>query len=215
MSPPPRPLRVGLTGGIASGKTLVSRMFAARGVPVIDTDELAREVVAPGSDGLAAVRARFGDGVLAADGSLDRRALRARVFADPDARRDLEAITHPRIRALVEARSAAAGGRYQVIVIPLLVESGRRTPVDRVLVVDCPESLQLERLLRRDGGSREQAEAILAAQASRAQRLAVADDVIVNAADPQAVESEVDALHRRYLALSPVADSDGRGGLRP
>jgi dephospho-CoA kinase len=216
MSPsPPRPLRIGLTGGIASGKTLVSRQFAALGVPVIDTDELAREVVAPGSEGLAAVRERFGDDVLAADGSLDRRALRARVFADPQARRDLEGITHPRIRALVEARAAAAGGPYQIIVIPLLVESGRRTTVDRVLVVDCPESLQLERLLARDGGSREQAEAILAAQASRAQRLAVADDVIVNTGEPQAVAAEVAALHQRYLALSAATDSDAVGGLRP
>jgi dephospho-CoA kinase len=212
---PPRPLRIGLTGGIASGKTLVSRQFATLGVPVIDTDELAREVVAPGSDGLTAIRARFGDGVLAADGTLDRRALRALVFADPDARRDLETITHPRIRALVEARSAAAGGAYQVIVIPLLVESGRRTTVDRVLVVDCPESLQLERLLRRDGGSREQAEAILAAQATRAQRLAVADDVITNTGDPAAVEAAVAALHRRYLELSAAADGRATGGLRP
>jgi dephospho-CoA kinase len=213
--PPPRPLRIGLTGGIASGKTLVSRQFAALGVPVIDTDELAREVVAPGSDGLAAIRTRFGDTVLAADGTLDRRGLRARVFADPDARRDLEAITHPRIRALVEARSAAAGGPYQIIVIPLLVESGRRTTVDRVLVVDCPESLQLERLLARDGGSREQAEAILAAQATRAQRLAVADEVIVNTGDPAAVGAEVAALHRRYLDLSVAADGGAKGGLRP
>jgi dephospho-CoA kinase len=212
---PPRPLRIGLTGGIASGKTLVSRLFAARGVPVIDTDELAREVVAPGSEGLAAIRTRFGDAVLAADGTLDRRALRARVFADPDARRDLEAITHPRIRALVDSRAATAGGAYQVIVIPLLVESGRRTTVDRVLVVDCPEALQLDRLLRRDGGSREQAEAILAAQATRAQRLAVADDVIVNTGEPQAVEAEVAALHARYLELSAAADARATGGLRP
>jgi dephospho-CoA kinase len=212
---PPRPLRIGLTGGIASGKTLVSRLFATLGVPIVDTDELAREVVAPGSDGLAAIRARFGDGVLAADGTLDRRALRARVFADPDARRDLEAITHPRIRALVESRSAAADGPYQIIVIPLLVESGRRTTVDRVLVVDCPEALQLDRLLRRDGGSREQAEAILAAQATRAQRLAVADDVIVNTGDPQAVETQVAALHARYLDLSAAANDRATGGLRP
>lgn len=214
-APPPRPLRIGLTGGIASGKTLVSRLFAALGVPVIDTDELAREVVAPGSEGLAAVRARFGDAVLATDGTIDRRALRARVFSDPDARRELEAITHPRIRALVEARSAMAGGAYQILVIPLLVESGRRTTVDRVLVVDCPESLQLERLLRRDGGSREQAEAILAAQATRAQRLAVADDVIVNTGDPRAVETEVAALHRRYLDLSVTTDDGASDGLRP
>jgi dephospho-CoA kinase len=214
-APPPRPLRIGLTGGIASGKTLVSRLFADLGIPVIDTDELAREVVQPGSEGLAAIRARFGDGVLAVDGALDRRALRARVFADPAARRDLEAITHPRIRALVEARAAAAGGPYQIIVIPLLVESGRRTPVDRVLVVDCPEALQLERLLRRDGGSREQAEAILAAQATRTQRLAAADDVIVNAGDREAVSAEVVALHRRYLELAAAAETSAAGGLRP
>jgi dephospho-CoA kinase len=193
----------------------VSRQFAALGIPVIDTDELAREVVSPGSEGLAAVRARFGDDVLTPDGSLDRRALRTRVFADPQARRDLEGITHPRIRALVEARAATAGGPYQIIVIPLLVESGRRTMVDRVLVVDCPETLQLERLLARDGGSREQAEAILAAQASRAQRLAIADDVIVNTGDPRAVAAEVAALHQRYLALSAATDTGPAGGLRP
>jgi dephospho-CoA kinase len=211
----PRPLCIGLTGGIASGKTLVSRQFAALGVPVIDTDELAREVVAPGSEGLAAVVARFGAGVLAGDGSLDRRALRAHVFADPQARRDLEGITHPRIRALVEARAAAAGGAYQVIVIPLLVESGRRTTVDRVLVVDCPESLQLERLLAAAAVACEQAEAILAAQASRAQRLAAADDVIVNTGAPDAVAAEVAALHQRYLALSATGDGAAAGGLRP
>lgn len=208
-----RAFRVGLTGGIASGKTLVSRLFAAHGVPVIDTDELAREVVAPGSAGLAAVRARFGDAVIAPDGQLDRRALRARVFADPAARRDLEAITHPRIRALVEQRAAAAQGPYQVHVVPLLVEAGREASVDRVLVVDCPEALQIARLLQRDGGGREQAEAILAAQATRAQRLAVADDVIVNDGDPRQVEAAVAALHDRYIALA--RDAGRRAGLRP
>jgi dephospho-CoA kinase len=195
-------LRIGLTGGIASGKSLVSRLFAARGVPVIDTDELAREIVEPGTEGLAAIRERFGAAVIGDDGRLDRRALRELVFGAPEARRDLEAITHPRIRALLERRSAAAGGPYQVLVIPLLLESGRRTAVDRVLVVDCPESLQLERLMRRDGSSRTQAEAILAAQASRAERLAAADDVIRNDGDPAAVEHAVAALHQRYLALA-------------
>lgn len=198
-------LRIGLTGGIASGKTLVSRLFAARGVPVIDTDELAREAVEPGTEGLAAIRERFGESVIGADGRLDRRALREHVFRSSEARRDLEAITHPRIRALLEQRSATAGGPYQILVIPLLAETGRRTPVDRVLVVDCPESLQIERLMRRDGSSREQAEAILAAQASRAERLALADDVIRNDGDPAAVETAVAALHQRYLALAAEA----------
>jgi dephospho-CoA kinase len=194
-------LHVGLTGGIASGKSTVARLFAARGVPVIDTDDLAREAVAPGSDGLAAVVARFGPGVLAADGSLDRRALRRIVFESESekARRDLEAITHPRIRALLTQRSSEAGGAYQIWVIPLLVEGKGRVRVDRVLLVDCPEALQIERVMQRDGSSREQAEAILAAQASRAERLSAADDVIVNDGDPARLEARVAELHQIYL----------------
>jgi dephospho-CoA kinase len=194
-------LHVGLTGGIASGKSTVARLFAARGVPVIDTDDLAREAVAPGSDGLAAVVARFGPGVLAADGSLDRRALRRIVFESESekARCDLEAITHPRIRALLTQRSSEAGGAYQIWVIPLLVEGKGRVRVDRVLLVDCPEALQIERVMQRDGSSREQAEAILAAQASRAERLSAADDVIVNDGDPARLEARVAELHQIYL----------------
>jgi dephospho-CoA kinase len=196
-------LHVGLTGGIASGKSTVARLFAARGVPVIDTDDLAREVVAPGSEGLAAVMARFGAGVIAPDGSLDRRALRRIVFESEsesrNARRDLEAITHPRIRALLQQRAQAAGGAYQIWVIPLLVEGNGRVQVDRVLLVDCPEALQIERVMRRDGSSREQAEAILAAQASRAARLSAADDVIVNDGDPARLEARVAELHQAYL----------------
>jgi len=194
-------LHVGLTGGIASGKSTVARLFAARGVPVIDTDDLAREAVAPGSDGLAAVVARFGPGLLAADGSLDRRALRRIVFESESekARRDLEAITHPRIRALLTQRSSEAGGAYQIWVIPLLVEGKGRVRVDRVLLVDCPEALQIERVMQRDGSSREQAEAILAAQASRAERLSAADDVIVNDGDPARLEARVAELHQIYL----------------
>ncbi len=195
--------RVGLTGGIASGKTTVSRLFAALGVPIIDSDELAREVVAPGTAGLAAIVARFGAGVLQADGSLDRRALRERVFADPAARRDLEAITHPAIRAEMDRRSATAGGAYQILAIPLLVEGGTaRGRVDRVLVVDCPEGLQLRRVMARDGSTEAQARAVLAAQASRAARLAAADDVIVNDGDLAALRDRVAALHAQYLSAA-------------
>lgn len=192
-------LHVGLTGGIASGKSTVARLFASLGVPVIDTDDLAREVVAAGSEGLAAVVARFGAGIVAADGSLDRRALRRIVFESESDRRDLEAITHPRIRALLQQRAQAAGGVYQIWVIPLLVEGKGRIRVDRVLLVDCPEALQIERVMQRDGSSREQAEAILAVQASRAARLSAADDVIVNDGDPARLEARVAELHQTYL----------------
>lgn len=191
--------RVALTGGIASGKSTVAELFAARGVPVIDTDLIARQVVEPGEPALAAVIAAFGRGVLGADGRLDRPRMRERVFGDPAARRRLEAILHPAIRAELERQSRAAGGPYQLLVIPLLVESGRRDHVDRVLVVDVPEATQIERLIRRDGASREQAQAALRAQATREARLAFADDVIENTADLTALEPRVDELHRDYL----------------
>jgi dephospho-CoA kinase len=197
-----RTFRVGLTGGIASGKSTVARLFEALGVPVIDTDVLAREVVAPGQPLLQQIAERFGAGVLAADGSLDRAALRTLVFADPAARTDLEQLTHPAIRALLEERSAAAGGQYQVHVIPLLVETAGRSRVDRVLVVDCSEDLQIRRLQARDGSTLEQARKILAAQATRAARLAVADDVIVNDGELAAVRDQVAELHARYRRLA-------------
>lgn len=192
-------LRIGLTGGIASGKSTVERLFAAHGVPVIDSDVIAREVVAPGTPGLALVRARFGDAVLLEDGSLDRRALRRLVFEDPTARRDLEAIVHPLIRRAMTEQSAAAKGPYQINVIPLLVEGGRRAGIDRVLVVDCPEALQIERVMQRDQVTEPEARAILAAQTSRSARLAAADDVIVNDGDAAALQAQVDALHAIYL----------------
>jgi dephospho-CoA kinase len=195
-------LRIGLTGGIASGKSTVERLFAAQGVPIIDSDVIAREVVAPGMPGLAQIHARFGDAVLLADGSLDRRALRRLVFADPAARRDLEAIVHPLIRAAMAEQSAAAGGPYQINVIPLLVEGGRRAGIDRVLVVDCPESLQIERVMQRDQVTETEARAILAAQTTRAARLAAADDVIVNDGDATALQAQVDALHAKYLRMA-------------
>ena len=197
-----RVFRVGLTGGIASGKSTVARLFEALGIPVIDTDVLAREVVAPGEPLLMQIAARFGAGVLAADGSLDRAALRAIVFADPAARADLEQLTHPAIRARLEASSAVLGGPYQLLVIPLLVETGGRTPVDRVLVVDCSETLQVRRLQARDGATLEQARQILRAQATREARLALANDVIVNEGDLGAVRDRVASLHAIYAKLA-------------
>ena len=150
---PPR-FRVGLTGGIASGKTTVAQRFIELGVPVIDADEVARAVVAPGQPALAAVVARFGSGIIGADGSLDRRSLRGRVFADAAARRDLEAILHPAIRVEMERQSAAADGPYVVLSIPLLVEGGdARSRVDRILVIDADEAVQLARVQARDGSS--------------------------------------------------------------
>lgn len=200
-----RPFRVGLTGGIASGKTTVARLFEALGVPVIDTDVLARDVVAPGEPLLAKIAERFGAKVLAADGSLDRAALRSVVFSDAAARTDLEQLTHPAIRTRLEALSAAAGGDYQIHVIPLLVETQGRKNVDRVLVVDCSEELQIRRLQARDGSSLEQARAILAAQTSRAARLAIADDVIVNDGELAPLRDQVAALHLRYRNLGRQA----------
>jgi dephospho-CoA kinase len=193
------PFRVALTGGIASGKTAVANFFASHGVPVIDTDVIAREVVEPGQPALAAVVDAFGTGVLAADGRLDRPRLRERIFGDAEARRRLEAILHPAIRAEMERQSRAAGGPYQVLVIPLLAEGGRRDHIDRVLVVDVPEATQIERLVRRDGVSRDQADAALRAQASRDARLAFADDVIENTGDVAALETRVAKLHGNYL----------------
>lgn len=195
------PFRVALTGGIASGKTAVANLFAAHRVPVIDTDVIAREVVEPGQPALAAVVDAFGAQVLAEDGRLDRPRLRDQIFGDADARRRLEAILHPAIRAEMERQSQAAGGPYQVLVIPLLVEGGRRDHVDRVLVVDVPEATQIERLVRRDGVTREQAEAALRAQASREARLAFADDVIENTGDLAALRGRVALLHEKYLKL--------------
>lgn len=202
--------RVALTGGIASGKSAVAALFAAHGVPVADSDVIAREIVAPGSPALAAVRAQFGEGVLQADGSLDRRALRERVFANPAARRDLEAITHPAIRARMQEWSRTAGGPYQIHMIPLLVEGGGRRDFDRVLVVDCPENLQVQRVMQRDGVDEASARRVLAAQASRGERLAIADDVIVNDGDRDKLSIEVEVLHRRYLQLSVYATKGAR-----
>jgi dephospho-CoA kinase len=195
-------IRIGLTGGIASGKSTVAELFGARGVPIIDTDRIAREVVEPGQPPLERLVERFGKGILTPDGHLDRPKLREIVFSDPKARADLEALTHPAIGSAVEALAAAAGGPYQILVIPLLVEKGLTGRVDRVLVVDCSEELQLERLQRRDGSSNEQARAMLSAQASRAARLKAAHDVIHNESDLAGLRDQVASLHQRYLELA-------------
>lgn len=201
MSVSARVFRVGLTGGIASGKSTAAGFFAALGVPILDSDQIAREVVEPGQPPLERLVERFGTSILTPDGRLDRPALRNIVFSDPRARADLEALTHPAIGAAMEARSAVAGGPYQILVIPLLVEKNLSSHVDRVLVVDCDEALQVSRLRQRDGSTREQAEAILKVQAPRATRLEAADDVISNDADVDSVQKQVAALHARYLKL--------------
>ena len=198
-----RPYRVALTGGIASGKSTVANLFAALGVPVIDTDLIARTVVEPGQQALAAVVAAFGSDVLDADGRLDRRRMRERIFSDREAQRRLEAILHPAIRSAMERQSREAGGVYQVLVVPLLTEGGRRDHVDRVLLVDVPEAVQVERLISRDGVTHEQAQAALSAQASRAARLAWADDLVANTGridDLRTRIVQLDALYRRLAA---------------
>jgi len=202
--PASRAFRVALTGGIASGKTTVANLFAAHGIPLVDTDLIAREVVEPGQPVLGAVARAFGDDVLCPDGRLDRRLLREIIFDDPTARARLEAILHPAIRAEMERQSAAAAqaGPYQVLVIPLLAEGGRRDHVDRVLVVDAPETVQIERLMARDSVTREQAQASLRAQAKRETRLGIADDVVTNTGRIEDLREQVAALHERYVKLA-------------
>jgi dephospho-CoA kinase len=194
-------LRIGLTGGIASGKSTVAQRFIELGVPVIDADEAARAVVQPGQPGLARVVEKFGAGILTADGDLDRRALRNQVFSDPALRKELEGILHPLIQAEMERSATAAAGPYLVMAIPLLVEGGGKSRVDRILVVDVDESVQLQRVMARDSCTLEQARAILAAQASRADRLKAADDVLVNTGAVSELHQAVDRLHERYLRL--------------
>lgn len=195
-------LRVGLTGGIASGKSSVAEHFARLGATVIDTDQIARDVVEPGEPALAALVGALGSGILGPDGWLDRAALRRRLFADAALRRRVEGILHPAILGEMERRARAAGGPYQLLVIPLLAETGRPAIVDRVLVVDCPESVQIERLMRRDGTDEAEARQALAAQAGRAERLSLADDTVDNGGPPGALAAQVAALDGRYRALA-------------
>jgi dephospho-CoA kinase len=194
---------VGLTGGIGSGKSTVSDLFAARGVPIVDTDVIAHRITAPHGVAMPKIEAEFGPDFVAADGSLDRARMRTLVFSDESARRRLEAITHPLIRSETERETLEAQGPYVIVVVPLLVESGRwKSRVDRVLTVDCSLETQIARVMQRNGFSREQVLAIIARQATREARLAAADDVIVNdSSSRDQLDSQVQAQHLRYLAL--------------
>ncbi|MFG6179200.1 dephospho-CoA kinase [Halomonas sp. THAF12] len=200
------PLIVGVTGGIASGKSTVARAFAALGIPWVDADDVAREVVEPGEPALAAIAERYGKHVLQPDGELDRRALREIVFADPSERRWLESVTHPRIRQrLLERLDAFRGNHahpYALLVSPLLFESGQHQLVDRVLVIDVPESLQIRRTASRDDVDETQARAIVAAQMPRDRRLARADDILDNDTDKAGLTGQVAELDRLYRALA-------------
>jgi len=204
-----RRLRIGLTGGIASGKSTVGKRFRELGVPVIDADEAARAVVEPGKPGFTAVIQRFGAGLVAENGELDRRALRTLIFGDIELRQALESILHPLIRSDMEQSAAAAVGPYIVMAIPLLVEGGSRARIDRILVVDVEEAVQLQRLMARDGSSLEQARAIVASQSSRPVRLAAADDVLTNSGTVTELLQKVDALHAQYLR---IAEGRRQGG---
>ncbi|WP_310451357.1 dephospho-CoA kinase [Sulfuritalea sp.] len=200
---------VGLTGGIGSGKSAVADLFAERGILVVDTDAVAHALTAPGGAAMPAIRAEFGEAVAAADGALDRAAMRARVFADGSAktlaRKRLEAILHPMIRSESERLLAADASRspYAILMVPLLIEAGSyRERVDRIAVVDCAEATQIARVISRNGLAREEVQRILAAQATRAERLAAADDVIDNDGDLAALRPQIERLHVNYLAYA-------------
>nr|WKF57381.1 Dephospho-CoA kinase [Paraburkholderia busanensis] len=198
---------VGLTGGIGSGKSTVADLFAAHGVPLVDTDLIAHRITAPHGIAMPSIAAEFGPSFVAADGSLDRARMRALVFSDETARKRLEGITHPLIRAETEREQREARGPYVIVVVPLLVESGTwKTRVNRVLAVDCSVETQIARVMRRNGFNREQVEAIIARQATREARLAAADEVIDNdGASLDSLQKQVDAQHRAYLALAADA----------
>jgi dephospho-CoA kinase len=196
---------VGVTGGIGSGKSTVCEEFAALGAPVIDTDQVARAVVAPGTPGLAAVVAAFGQDILNDQGELDRRRMRQQVFANPALRQQLEAILHPLIRAGTQEKIDAAGYPYCLVCIPLLVERGGVNRVDRVLVIDVPEAVQIARVIARDELTASEAAAIMQSQASREQRAAVANDVLENSGPLSALRPQIAALHARYLQLAQAA----------
>jgi dephospho-CoA kinase len=197
--------RIALTGGIASGKSTVSSLFAALGAKLIDTDHISREIMTPPSEVLDRIVARFGDRILTGDGSLDRAGLRRIVFADPEARRDLEAITHPAIHEEVERLSRQLGGPYQLVAIPLLVETGTAKRYDRVLLVDAGPDTRKRRLMLRDGIDAATADRMISAQAPREERRAAAHDIIDNEGDLRHLAARVEQLHRRYLALGSSA----------
>ncbi|MFM7969100.1 dephospho-CoA kinase [Aeromonas sp. A-5] len=194
---------VAITGGIGSGKTTVANQFAALGIDVVDADLIAREVVEPGTPALTAIASHFGPGILDEQERLDRRALRERIFSDPAAKSWLNALLHPIIRSEMLRQCAAASSPYCLLVVPLLVENRLTELADRVLVIDVDEATQIERTCRRDGVSLEQAQAILASQASRSERLAMADDVLDNqSGTTETIRERILALHETYLAFA-------------
>ena len=202
---PPLSLVVGLTGGIGSGKSAAADAFGKLGATVVDTDAIAHELTGPGGAAIAQLRRLFGDGMVDAAGAMDRKRMRELVFADAEKKQRLEALLHPMIRAESERRIAAAPGPYVVHVVPLLVESpGYRERVGRVLVVDCPEALQISRVRQRSGLPEEQVRSIIASQIQRERRLAAADDVIDNSGSIAAMQQQVRRLHEKYLALAAV-----------
>lgn len=194
---------VGLTGGIGSGKTTVADLFGERGAALIDTDAIAHRLTMPGGAAIDAIRATFGDRFIGADGAMDRARMRAHVFADAAARKRLEAVLHPLIRSETARAAQAARGDYLIFVVPLLVESQQwRTRTSRILVVDCSEEVQIARVMQRNGMTRAQVEAIMAAQATRAERLAAADDVIENNGNAAALLPQIERLHALYLSMA-------------
>jgi dephospho-CoA kinase len=198
---------IGLTGGIGSGKSTVARRLASLGAPVIDADLLARELVAPGQPALAEIVQAFGPEIVTASGALDRPTLRQRIFSHPTERRRLESILHPRIRTAMQAQLRTFDVPYAVLMIPLLLETGQQNMCHRVLVVDVPEWLQIERVSRRDGHTIEDVRAVLRTQCSREQRLAAADDLIDNSKDLAHLIAQTDALHQQYLSLARSHDA--------
>ncbi len=194
---------IGLTGGIGSGKSSVAELFVAAGADLVDTDAIAHELTASAGAAMPLLIDAFGNSMAGPDGAMDRAAMRALVFADPAARTRLEGILHPLIRQLSAARCAAAKSPYVILAVPLLIESGSyRERCDRIVVVDCPEALQLERVMARSALTAAQVQAIMAAQATRHERLAAADDIVLNDADLAALQPQVAVLHRKYLLLS-------------
>jgi dephospho-CoA kinase len=199
------PYIVALTGGIASGKTLVSDAFAKLGVPIIDTDVIAHQIVEPGQPALLEIASAFGSQIINKDGRLSREKLRSIIFSEPEQRLKLEAILHPRIRQAVIDATAKVTYDYCIVVIPLLAEKGAYPFVNRILVVDVDPDVQISRLMSRDGSSRKQAEQILASQASRKERLSIADDVLDNSSSPEQAQSRAAQLHAEYLQLATHA----------
>jgi dephospho-CoA kinase len=202
-------LSIGVTGGIGCGKTTVADMFAARGASIIDTDQIAHALTAPGGIALPAIEAQFGSAFILPSGAMDRARMRAHVFSDPNAKQQLEAILHPLIRTETEHAAQLSGGRYVMFVVPLLIESGTwQSRLSRILVIDCPEELQIARVMQRNALSEAEVRAIMNTQVSREVRLAAADDIIVNDAGIAALTPQVERLHAQYCALADAMTSN-------